>query len=165
MEHHLDKQGRLDLVGRKSLMWVSTQPKELFRAAVCIRAFVRKYQRNPHSPNDPYVGVAVNALAELMTGTLTDWGHTEELHPKEYYRYRYRYHLAVQKTRTTLLEYDIRTRKGWEFWANVHREAIAKYGLPPGVPMPRLEYRERNDRGYLKYNGRIEEKKRREREG
>jgi hypothetical protein len=56
-----------------------------------------------------------------------------------------------------VLSYNLSTRKGWEFWAGVHREVIKKYGLPDGVKPFRLDYKERNNRGYLMYVGRLED--------
>jgi len=159
MAKHVDPDGKLTEPGRKCLIWISTTPKELYRAVVYIRAFVRKYQRDPHIPGDPYVRIAVDAMARVMIEPTKDWGQTEQLPLRDYYLYWHEYDLSVRRAKNNVLRFDPRTRRGWMFWADVHREALARYGLPPGVPMPRLEYRERQDRGYLKHTGRIEDKR------
>lgn len=143
--------------GQECLVWASTNPKELFRAVAYIKGFARKYKRDPFLPDDPYVRVAVETTAKLMVAATKGWGNTDPLIPKDYYAYHRRYSLDIRKAATNVLRYDPRTRRGWEFWADVHRQTIAKYGLPPDVEPFRLEYKERNDRGYLVHTGWMEE--------
>ena len=135
--------------GRECLVWASATPPELYRAVAYVKAFVKKYRCDPHKPDIPYVDVAVHALASMMEGSTRGWGGTEAQHPKGYYRDPLRYDEEIRRAAKTVLEHDPRSRYGWEFWANLHRQTISKYGLPPGVPPFRLEYRERKYAGYL----------------
>jgi hypothetical protein len=159
MEKHLDTEGFLSERGRQCLVWASTLPDELFRASAYVKAFSRKYGSDPLSPNDPYVETAVLAMARVMESATKGWGKTEPPAPREYYRDPVRYGREMGRVRRAVLECDPRNRGGWEFWVDVHKYALAQYGLPPGVAPFRLEYRERNDRGYLRNTGRIEEKR------
>lgn len=135
--------------GRECLVWASATPPELFHAMSYIRSFVRKYGCDPYSPDNPYVEVAVLAMARLMESSTQGWGATTPQPPPDYYKDPKRFADQFRRAAKAVLEHDPRSRYGWEFWANLHREAIAKYGLPPGVPAFRLEYRERNNGGYL----------------
>lgn len=163
MEAHLDETGALSETGRQCLVWASTRPRELYRAVVYVRGFAHKYKRNPLKPNDPYVKDAILAVAKVMEAPTRGWGQTEAPEPRDYYRDPMTYDREMRRVRGALLDIDPRTRAGWEFWAVRHRETIARYGLPHGVQPFRLEYRERNDRGYLKHTGRLEERRQRER--
>jgi hypothetical protein len=135
--------------GRECLVWASATPSELFRAMLYTKTFAKKYGCDPYEPDVPYVGVAIHALAKLMVESTHCWGQGEPLHPKEYHKDAKRFGGEIRRAAKTVLEHDPRSRFGWEFWANLHREAISKYGLPPGVAPFRLEYRERNCGGYL----------------
>lgn len=148
MSNHLDGDS-LTPLGRECLVWASATPPELFRAMSYIKAFAKKYRCDPYKPDIPYVGLAVGALAKIMVASTRGWGETEAQHPKGYYRDPRRYDEEIRRAAKTVLEHDPRSRYGWEFWANLHREAQAKYGLPPGVPPFRLEYQERRHAGYL----------------
>lgn len=157
---HLDARGLLSERGRQCLVWASTLPRELYRASAYVKAFARKYKRDPLSPEDPYIEVAVLAIARVMERATKGWGQTEPPEPRAYYRDPVHYDREMNRVRIAVLECDPRTRDGWEFWVDVHKDALARYGLPPGVAPFRLDYRERNDRGYLRNTGRIEEKRR-----
>jgi hypothetical protein len=159
MEVYLDAEGFLSERGRQCLVWASTFPQELFRASAYVKAFSRKYKRDPLAPGDPYVEVAVLALARVMESATKGWGETEPPTPSNYYRDPVRYDREMNRVRLAVLECDPRTRNGWDFWAERHRDALDRYGLPPGIEPFRLDYRERNDRGYLRNTGRIEEKR------
>jgi len=141
--------GKLTQRGRECLVWASATPPELYRAMLYIKSFAKKYKCNPYKPDIPYVEVAVKALAKMMEACTQGWGCTEPPTPRDYYRHPQRYGNEIRRAAKTVLEHDPRSRYGWEFWANLHRETIAKYGLPPGVPPFRLEYRERKSAGYL----------------
>ena len=159
MESHLDANGVLSERGRQCLVWASTLPQELFRAATYIKTFARKYRRDPLQPDDPYVEMAVVAMAEVMENVTKGWGQPTAPTPRDYYLDPVYYDREMRRVRWAVLECDPRTRNGWEFWAEQHRKTIDRYGLPQGVQPFRLEYRERNDRGYLRNTGRIEEKR------
>lgn len=135
--------------GRECLVWASSTPSELFRAVSYIKAFAKKYRCDPLKPDIPYVEVAVQALASMMERSTQCWGAPEAPHPKDYYSDPKRFGEEIRRASKTVLEHDPRSKYGWEFWANLHRETIAKYGLPQGVPPFRLEYRERRHAGYL----------------
>ena len=161
MEAHLDETGALSETGRQCLVWASTRPRELYRAAVYVKGFAHKYKRDPLKPGDPYVKEAVLAVARVMEEATKGWGQTEPPEPRDYYRDPVNYDREMRRVRWALLECDPRTRKGWDFWAERHREAIARHGLPPKIKPFRLEYRERNDRGYLVGQGRLEDRPKR----
>lgn len=159
MEEHLDANGVLSERGRQCLVWASTLPRELFRAAQYIKTFARKYRREPLEPDDPYVERAVVAMAEVMEAATKGWAQSTPPSPRDYYRDPVHYDREMRRVKWAVLECDPRTRKGWEFWAEQHRQTIARYGLPNGVAPFRLEYRERNGRGYLQWIGRLEDRR------
>lgn len=157
MEKHLDANGALTERGRECLVWASAKPPELYRAVVYIKTFATKYRRKFLLPDDPYVKVAVDATVALMLSITSGWGETEAPSPKEYYKESPRqYHRQLLRAADRVVEFDPRRRKGWEFWAELHRKTIATLGLPKGVEPFRLEYRERNNGGYLRNTGRLE---------
>ena len=150
MGAHLDSEGALTKRGRECLVWASASPKELYRASLYIKTFARKYKREPLQPNDPYVEMAFVATAGLMEAPTSGWGQKEPPSVKEYYHnsaMHYRWQIARAAKNVVL--HDPRSRRGWAFWAELHRQAIEKYGLPPGVKPLRLEYKERNNGGDL----------------
>lgn len=159
MEVYLDSEGFLSERGRQCLVWASTLPEELFRASAYVKGFARKYGVDPLAPNDPYIEIAVVSMARVMESATKGWGKTEAPNPRDYYRDPVHYDREMRRVRMAVLDCDPRTRKGWDFWAERHREALARYGLPAGVEPFRLEYRERNDRGYLRNTGRLEERR------
>lgn len=142
--------GTLTQLGRECLVWASATPPELYRAMTYIKAFTRKYKCDPYLPDIPYVEVAVKAMASIMERSTQGWGETTPLTPHDYYRNPQSYEREIRRAARNVQEHDPRSRYGWEFWANLHRQTIAKYGLPPGVQPFRLEYRERKCGGYLK---------------
>jgi hypothetical protein len=135
--------------GRECLVWASATAPELYRAMVYIKAFSKKYRCDPYLPYIPYVDIAVCALARIMEESTSGWGSTDPLTPTAYYSDFRKYGDGVRKAAKSVLEHDPRSRFGWEFWANLHRDAISRYGLPPGVQPFRLDYRERKSGGYL----------------
>jgi len=161
MESHLDSNGALTERGRECLVWASTKPPELYRAVVYIKTFATKYRRDFLLPDDPYVKVAVEAAASLMLSATEGWGDVKAPTPKEYHKDHPRqYSKQLVRAADRVVEFDPRRRKGWEFWAELHRKTIAALGLPKGVEPFRLEYRERNGRGYLRHTGRLEDRPR-----
>jgi len=145
--------------GQKCLVWAGTRPQELFRASLYIKAFVRKYKRHPLMPDDPYIKIAVEATAELMVAGTKNWGQTEPPVVTDYFRNRRHYDREMSNAARNVLAHDPRTRYGWAFWSNLHRQTIATLGLPPGVKPFRLDYVERKDRGHLKqYTMRMEDR-------
>jgi hypothetical protein len=158
MDAHLDGTGALSERGRQCLVWASTLPRELYRAVVYVKGFAHKYKRNPLLPDDPYVEAGMLAVAEVMETATRGWGQTEPPEPRDYYRDPVNYDREMRRVRRALLECDPRTRAGWDFWAERHRETISRYGLPAGVKPFRLDYRERRDRGYLVGQGRLEDR-------
>lgn len=150
IDRHLDASGALTVTGRECLVWASTSPRELFRASLYVKAFTRKYKRDPLKPDDPYVEMAVAAIAKVMVAPTEGWGRTDPPTPQEYY---YRpsdvYGWQISRAAKNVVLHDPRSRKGWEFWAELHRQAIEKFGLPLGVQPFRLDYKERDNGGYL----------------
>lgn len=155
MEKHLDANGVLSERGRQCVVWASALPDELFRAAAYIKAFAHKYERNPLEYGDPYVRVAVEAMAAVMSSAMDGWGESDPPSHRVYYRYPAKYHRNMRRVRLAILDHDPRSRNGWEFWADRHRQTIETYGLPPGVKPFRLEYKERNNGGYLRHTGNL----------
>ena len=150
MDAHLDAEGALTPRGRECLVWASTLPRELYRASVYVKAFARKYKRDPLKPDDPYVEMAIVAVAELMVAPTSGWGRKDPPTAREYYfRPSLLYHWQIARAAKNVLRHDPRSREGWAFWADLHRRTIEKYGLPPGVEPFRLDYKERNNGGYL----------------
>ena len=148
LSHHM-VDGALTPIGRQCLVWASAQPRELYRATVYVKTFAKKYGCNPYEPDSPYLEVAILAMARVMTDCTRGWGVTKPPSPTDYYRDPKEYTKDLNRAMKTVLACDPRTRDGWEFWADLHRQTIAKYGLPPGVKPFRLEYRERKNGGYL----------------
>ena len=145
--------------GRKCLTWASTLPDELYRSVLYVKAFARKYKRDPYQPNDPYVRVGIETVATLMVSGQTDWGKGYDTVEDYYRRYQGRYNRDMSRAAKAVLAKDPRTREGWEFWADIHRLTIKVLGLPPKVKPFRLEYVERKDRGYLVGQGWMEERR------
>lgn len=119
--------------GRLCLTWASSKPAELHNAVELVAAFARKYKRDPHLPNDPYVAVGIRTVATLMVQAQIHWGETYDTPWDYYYEVRKRYDedmmLAVKKASRIYFT----LKAGKRFWREVHRQTIEMLGLPPGV--------------------------------
>lgn len=145
--------------GRGCLIWVSMTAREMYRAVEYVKTFALKYKRNPLLPDDPYLLVSMEAMAGILVEAVDGWSQTDPLPTQEYYFHHRRFDWDIRRAARNVLRYDPRTRHGWEFWAGLHRKTIARLGMPPGVKPFRMEYRERNDRGYLVQIGWLEDRR------
>ena len=153
-KHFVD--GKLTPRGIECLVWAGSKPKELYRSAVYTKTFAHKYKRDPRAENDVYVRVAVEAIARIRAESTDGWGSEEPVNPVAYFSYGRTHRKLYTKASAAVLSLDPRTRVGWEFWAQLHRETIARYGLPKNVEPFRLDYQPRKDRGYLLWTGKLE---------
>lgn len=165
MSAHLDK-NQLTQRGRECLVWASASAKELFRAVTIIKAFAAKYRKYWDSPLAPknadfiYERVAVETLAKLMTDGPKEWGALKPPSPETYYQTGKAYDSEMSQAAYSVTIVDPKTRDGWEFWANIHRQTIKTYGMPAGLPPIQLEFKERDQiHSYRAYKKRMDAKK------